>query len=142
MPTPWAALINAGVKYLVIAACVGLATWWFLGKLDRAAAADRFETQLATEHAAAKAAREFQVQVEGLRSDAEKRWADFEQRLAQASGQRVERIIERLPANSRVCLDADVVQLLNARHGSAAAMPPAAGQPDGPPLRLTPLAAP
>jgi hypothetical protein len=122
--------IAGAVKWVLIASVVGGLTWFSLQTIKRAHDADVLEAQLVAAKQSAQAMNEFAAKVEGVRAEAAARFTDFNQRLEELGAQRREKIIERLPANTRNCVDLDVVRLLNAGDSSEAGLPAPARRPD------------
>lgn len=108
-----AQLIAAAVKYGLIAVIVAGGTWYAVKTVQRAAEADKLEATLKMERNIAASKQAFDVKIDGLRQDVERRFGEVTTQVQTIGAQRRERIIERLPANSRPCLSADVVRLLN-----------------------------
>jgi len=129
-------------KYGLIAVAVAWGTWYALHTYDRAQLATRLEAQIAERNRADKAVKEFNAKVDGIRQTVETRMNDFNTKLGQIGEARRERIIERIPQNSRVCLTADVVRLLNDADRDQGGSAATAGSADGPADNYTILTGP
>lgn len=122
----------AAIKYGLIAVVAGGATWYALNTIQRAHEADVLEATLDKERAITKSKAEFDKKIDDIRQSFEGRLDEFATRLETVGAQRRERIIEKLPANSRTCLPADIVRLLNGNAGSGDGLPaPSRGAHDG-----------
>lgn len=130
--------IAEAVKWVLIASVVGGLTWFSLQTIKRAHDADVLEAQLKAAKMSADALEKFNAKIEGVRSETAGRFSEFGRRLEDIGAQRREKIIERLPANTRDCLSVDVVRLLNgADADDKAGLPAPARKPDDarPPVR-------
>jgi hypothetical protein len=119
------------VKYGLTAVAVAGLTWYALSTIQRAHEADVLEAILKRERAIAASKAEFEVKVDAVRQSVEGRLDRFATQLDSIGAQRRERIIERLPANTRPCLTADVVRLLNGSSGGYTRLPAPTGNAHG-----------
>lgn len=117
----------AVVKYCLTAVAVAGLTWYALSTIQRAREADVLEATLKKERAIAASKAEFDLKVDAIRQTVEGRLDQFATKLDSIGAQRRERIIEKLPANSRPCLTVDVVRLLNGTTSGGDGLPAPAG---------------
>ena len=113
----------AVVKYSLTAVAVAGLTWYALSTIQRAREADVLEATLKKERAIAASKAAFDLKIDAIRQTVEGRMDQFATQLDTSGAQRRERIIERLPANTRPCLTADVVRLLNGSTSSGDGLP-------------------
>lgn len=124
-------LLPTLLRYGVVGVGIAFATWFALSTYDRAREADRLESQIAQMKSQQAAQKEFDAKVDEVRQTFETRMNEFNVNLAKMGEQRRERIIERIPENTRVCLTADVVRLLNDADGDKGRPAEASAGTDG-----------
>jgi len=117
----------AAGKYLLLAVAAAGLTWYALSTIQRAREADVLEATLKKERAIAASKAAFDLKIDAIRQTVEGRMDQFATQLDTIGAQRRERIIERLPANTRPCLTADVVRLLNGSTSSGDGLPAPTG---------------
>lgn len=117
----------AVVKYSLTAVAVAGLTWYALNTIQRAREADVLEVTLKKERAIAASKQQFDLKIDAIRRTVESRMDEFETQLDTIGAQRRERIIEKLPANSRPCLTVDIVRLLNGSTSGGDRLPATAG---------------
>ena len=115
----WMVILPTLLRYGVVGVGVALATWYAITTWHRAQDADRLQAQIDQMKIQQQAQKEFDAKVDQVRQTIETKMNDFNANLAKMGEARRERIIERIPANTVVCLDAGTVGLLN--EGDAAA---------------------
>lgn len=121
----------AVVKYSLTAVAVAGLTWYALSTIQRAREADVLEATLKKERAIAASKAEFDLKIDAIRQTVEGRMDEFATQLDTIGAQRRERIIERLPANTRPCLTVDVVRLLNGSTSGGDRLPAPSGTAHG-----------
>ena len=109
----WLVILPTLLRYGVVGVGVALSTWYAITTWHRAQDADRLQAQIEQMKTQQQAQKEFNAKVEQVRQTIETKMNDFNIKLIKAGEARRERIIERIPENSVVCLDAGTVGLLN-----------------------------